>query len=94
MPQWCTEVVQGYNSDPQAQRFLAKLTTSTAGFGQFVLSDGIIRHNNRIWWVTMPMYNSKSSGLSTVHLWGSFMHSSYNQAYSGILYLVWSSETC
>jgi hypothetical protein len=22
------------------------------------------------------------------------MHSSYNQAYSGILYLVWSSETC
>jgi hypothetical protein len=33
----------------QAQRFLAKLTTSTAGFGQFVLSDGVIRHNNRIW---------------------------------------------
>ena len=48
-PQWCTEVAQGYNSDPQAQHLLAKLTTSTAGFGQFVLKDGIIGHNNRIW---------------------------------------------
>lgn len=48
-PQWCTQVVQGYANDPQAQRLLAKLATAPAGCGPFVLVDGLLRHNNRIW---------------------------------------------
>lgn len=47
--QWCTEVVQGYVNDLQAERLLAKLATTSSGFGQFFLVDGVTRHNNRIW---------------------------------------------
>jgi len=48
-PQWCADIIHGYSVDPQTQRLMTKLTTSTTSCAPFTLSDGVIRHKKRIW---------------------------------------------
>lgn len=48
--QWCSNIVQGYKSDPQAQSLLAKLSMDAAAvISPFGLTDGIIHFKNRVW---------------------------------------------
>ena len=46
--QWLNEVVSSYQSDPVAVDLLARLAVSADSVPPFSLSQGIIRHKNRV----------------------------------------------
>jgi hypothetical protein len=48
-PAWLLELQQQYDSDPQAQDILAKLSISSSAVPNFSLHQGIIRYNGKIW---------------------------------------------
>lgn len=48
-PQWCADIVHGYQADPHAQTLLTKLATDSTSSSPFSLADGLIRHKKRIW---------------------------------------------
>lgn len=48
IPSWLLEVTKGYETDAAAQRILSSLATGER-LGSFQLTDGVIRHKNRVW---------------------------------------------
>lgn len=48
-PQWCSDIIQGYQADPQAQAMLAKLASDSSSSSPSSLTDGLIRYKTRIW---------------------------------------------
>jgi transposase InsO family protein len=49
VPQWCSAVVAGYSSDPQAQTYIAQLSVAPDAVPHFSLQNGLLRYKNRIW---------------------------------------------
>jgi hypothetical protein len=47
-PQWCADIIQGYQSDQHARDLLVKLASATAPSSPFTLKDGLIRFKQRI----------------------------------------------
>jgi hypothetical protein len=48
-PQWCADIILGYQSDPQAQELLVKLATSLTVQSHFSLQESLIHFKQRIW---------------------------------------------
>lgn len=48
-PVWLEEVVQGYNTDVQAQKILTNLALLNGLFGKYSLRSGIIYFQGRVW---------------------------------------------
>jgi hypothetical protein len=49
VPQWCSAVVAGYSSDPQAQTYIAQLSVDPEAVPHFSLQNGLLRYKNCIW---------------------------------------------
>jgi transposase InsO family protein len=48
-PQWCTDIISGYQSDPHSTALLAKLATNAAAVPHFSIDNGILKYKKRIW---------------------------------------------
>jgi len=49
VPQWCSTVVAGYSSDPQASTYITQLSVDPGAVPHFTLQNGLLRYKNRIW---------------------------------------------
>jgi len=49
VPSWTSTIIQGYDSDSDAQLLLAKLAVDPSAVPQFSLHDGVLRYKNRLW---------------------------------------------
>jgi hypothetical protein len=47
-PQWCSDIVDGYRSDPQAQVLITKLSAKPNEPSPFLFQDGLLRFQKRI----------------------------------------------
>jgi hypothetical protein len=75
-PAWLADVVAAYDSDPQAQELLTRLSVSTDETDDFSLRDGVIRYKNKLW---LPSNSPLPSKIMSV------MHSSPLGGHSGFL---------
>jgi hypothetical protein len=49
IPVWIQEALNSYQNDPEASALLQELVISSSNDRGYSLTDGIIRHKNRIW---------------------------------------------
>lgn len=79
VPIWLEAVQQGYNNDPAAQKLLARLATEPNGHDGFLLQDGIIKHNGRVWLGNnVPLQKQVLTALHSGAIGG---HSGFNATY-------------
>jgi hypothetical protein len=48
-PAWLENLVQGYDTDPQAQKLLVELALQYENNRGYSLTDGVIRYKGRVW---------------------------------------------
>jgi hypothetical protein len=48
-PQWCEDIVKGYQEDPQTVVLLTKVAANAAVVPHFTLENGLLKYKNRIW---------------------------------------------
>ncbi|CAD6260028.1 unnamed protein product [Miscanthus lutarioriparius] len=48
-PQWCTDIISGYQRDHHSSTMLAKLATDPAAVPHFTIDHGLLKFKNRIW---------------------------------------------
>lgn len=48
-PEWLSEVVAGYDSDPSSAKLLQELAVSPSSHPPFTLANGVLRYRGRIW---------------------------------------------
>lgn len=48
-PDWCTDILAGYQSDPHAQKLITKLSAQEDSVPHFTLEKGLLMYNERIW---------------------------------------------
>jgi hypothetical protein len=58
-PRWLSEVIQGYQSDPQAIKLISQLAIDPNAVVDYSLCKGLLRHKNRIWVGNNPQLQSK-----------------------------------
>ena len=75
VPQWCSEVVAGYTSDPQAQAYIAQLAVDPSAVQHFTLQNGLLHYKNRIW-----LGNNKSMQQRVIQA----LHTSAVSGHSGV----------
>lgn len=75
-PQWCEDIVNGYQDDSQTMSLLTKVAASATVVPHFTLENGLMKYKNRIWVGRNPAIQLKLIQL---------LHSSPIGGHSGVL---------
>ena len=82
VPAWLDSVQQGYNEDPMAQRWLARLATGATNKDGFTLDSGIIKQHGRVWLGNNVTVQKQV--LSALHASAIGGHSGFNVTYKRV----------
>lgn len=87
-PSWITNLVEGYQEDPQAVKLLEKLSLTQSDAQGYSLVDGVIRHQGRIWIGNNAL--AQQHIVQSLHSSGIRGHSGFHATYQRIKNLfVW-----